>query len=107
MNNGKTKKMKNIKIGDILENNNKVTATLNILGDKYSPYYKIFSKELNDYILVTGEHLIQDPKTNRFIPVSDFDKAIPTNIQDKILSCLVTQTHLIEVGEYTFWDWED
>lgn len=107
MNNGKYKKMKNIKIGDVLENNNKVTATLNILGDNYSSYYKIFSKKLDDYILVTGEHLIQHPETNRFIPVSEYEKAEKTNIKDKVLSCLVTQTHLIEVGEYTFWDWED
>lgn len=107
MNNGKVKKMKNIKIGDILENDNKVTATLNILGDKYSPYYKIFSKELNDHIYLTGEHLIQHPDTSRFIPVSEYEKAEKTNIRDKVLSCLVTQTHLIEVGEYTFWDWED
>ncbi len=107
MNNGKMKNINKIKIGDILENNNKVIATLNILGDKYSPYYKIYSKELNEDILVTGEHLIQNPDTNRFIPVRDFKHAKPTDIQDKILSCLVTESHLIEVGEYTFWDWED
>mgnify|MGYP000536271059 CR=1 FL=1 len=30
-----------------------------------------------------------------------------TNIQDDILSCLVTENHTIPVGEFIFWDWED
>ena len=107
MKNGKLKEMKDIEIGDKLHKGNKVIATLKIKGDQYSPYYKIFSKDLNENILVTGEHLIQDPQTNKFIPVSKCKIAELTEIRDKELSCLITSDNLIHVGEYTFWDWED
>jgi len=107
MNNGKSKKIKNITINDTLLNNNKVIATMKIKGNKYSPYYKIFSKQLNNHIYVTGEHLIQDPISNRFIPVSECSIAVKTNIQDDVLSCLVTENHTIPIGEFIFWDWED
>ena len=43
MNNGKSKKMKDITIDDTLLNNNKVVATMKIKGNKYSPYYKILA----------------------------------------------------------------
>ena len=51
---------------------------------------------------VTGEHLIQDPITGRFIPVSQCSLAEKTNIQDDVLSCLVTENHTIPVGEFIF-----
>jgi len=107
MKNGKYKSMKNINLGDILENNSKVTAVMKIQGNEYSPYYKIYSEKLEKYIFVTGEHLIQDDETLQFIPISKHKKAIKTDQCDKILSCLVTDDHLIPIGEYIFWDWED
>ena len=42
-----------------------------------------------------------------FIPVKDVNYAIKTDICDEELSCLITSTHKIPIGEYTFWDWED
>ena len=107
MKNGKYKSMKNINLGDILENNSKVTAVMKIQGNEYSPYYKLYSEKLKKYIFVTGEHLIQDDETLQFIPVSKHKKAIKTDQCDKILSCLITDDHLIPIGEYIFWDWED
>jgi hypothetical protein len=100
-------KMKNLNLGDILDNGSEVTATLKIKGDKDSPYYKIFSKELNDYIFVTGTHKIQDDITKRFIPVSQCKYATKTNKYDDVLSCLITDDHIIKIGEHIFWDWED
>jgi len=104
---GTTKKMKNIKIGDKLANDIDVMATMIIKGNEKSPYYKVWSNKLNDYIFVTSTHLIQDPKTLRFIEVQNYDKAIPTEIYGEKLSCLVTSTNTIPIGEFTFWDWED
>ena len=82
--------------------------------DTYSPQIngvvtsiQIFSKELNEYIYVTGSHHMHEPKTGRFIKVSEFDGATKTDQFSEKLSCLVTDNNLIPVGEYTFWDWED
>ena len=104
---GKMVQMKDLDLGEILENGSEVTAILRIKGDKNEPYYKIFSKELNDYIYVTGTHKIQDKNSNRFIPVELCDYAEKTNSYDDVLSCLVTDDHLIKIGEHIFWDWED
>ena len=30
-----------------------------------------------------------------------------TNKYSDTLSCLITSNHIIPVGEFTFWDWED
>ena len=78
-----------------------------ILGNEESPYYSIYSEKLKTNIYVTGQHKIQDPDTGRFIPVSKCKYARLTNMQENILSCLVTDDHLIPIGEYIFWDWED
>lgn len=104
---GSTKKMKNIKIGDKLANNVNVMATMIIKGNEKSPYYKLWSNKLNDYIFVTPDHLIQHPETKRFIEIQKYDKAIPTELYGEKLSCLVTSTNTIPIGEYIFWDWED
>ena len=108
MKDGSKKMMKDIKIGEILKGNIEVIATLKIKNkDKDNVYYKIYSKEINDYIYVTGSHLIQEPDTLKFIPVSKSKCSIKTTIVDKQFSCLVTSTNTIPIGEYLFWDWED
>lgn len=99
--------MKDIKLGAILENGSRVKAVLRIEGGKEHPFYKIYSETLKTYIYVTAEHQIEDPKTHKFIYVQDYDKAERTLKFSPELSCLVTDNHLIPVGEFTFWDWED
>ncbi len=104
---GKMVQMKDLSLGDILENGSEVIGVLKIKGNESSPYYKIFSDELNDYIYVTGTHKIQDKNTNKFIPVAKCKYAKKTNIFDPEFSCLITDDHLIKIGEHIFWDWED
>ena len=107
MNDGSKKMMKDINIGEKLKGNIEVYATMKIKGNENSNYYKLWSDELKNYIYVTGDHLIQHPESLRFIHVADFEKSQRTDIFDKELSCLVTSTHTIPVGEFIFWDWED
>ena len=108
MNDDSKKMMKDIEIGEILKGNIEVIATLKIKNKyKDNVYYKIYSKEINDYIYVTGSHLIQEPDTLKFIPVSKSKCSIKTNILANQFSCLVTSTNTIPIGEYLFWDWED
>ena len=105
MQDGSKKPMKDIEFDDILEGNRTVTATLKIKGGEI--YYKIYSEQLKDFIFVTGFHLIQEPCTNNFIPVSEYSGSIKTDSATAAMSCLVTSDNCIPVGEYLFWDWED
>ena len=104
---GGYKCMKDLNLGEILEDGSEVKGILRIKGNENSKYYKIYSKKLNDYIYVTGTHLIMHPKTKEFIMVADYEEAEITDQWDEELSCLVTSTNKIPIGEYIFWDWED
>ena len=104
---GEMVKMKDVNLGDILENGSEVIAVLRIKANKDEKYYKIYSEKLKDYIYVTGSHKIENPDTNVFIDVCDYDKAILSEKTGEVYSCLVTSDHLIPIGEFIFWDWED
>ena len=99
--------MKDVALGDILENNSEVIAVLRIKANEDEKYYKIYSEKLKDYIYVTGSHKISNPDTNVFIDVCDFEKAELSDKTGEEYSCLVTSDHLIPIGEFIFWDWED
>lgn len=107
MNDGSRKKIKDIVIGETLENGVDVIATLKIKGGTEHCFYKIWSEALNDYIYVTGSHKIIDPESNELIPVEVCKLAEKTNKYSDTLSCLITSNHIIPVGEFKFWDWED
>jgi len=99
--------IKDLKIGDKLENGSIVTGCIQLLGHKENPFYKIFSEKLNKYIYVTGTHIIKNPENNEFIPVEKYSKAINTNEHTPIIYNLMTDDHIIKLGEYTLKDWED
>lgn len=105
--NGKMVEMSKVNLGDILENGNEIIGVLRIKGNKDTPFYRIWSDKLNQYIYVTGTHLILDEETKKFIYVADYKKAEKTTSWDKELSCLVVRNNVIPIGEYNFWDWED
>jgi hypothetical protein len=96
---------RHLKLGDVLMGGTIVDAIMQIGNRSKDPYYKIFSKELNDYIYVTGSHYIKHG--DKYVRVCDFPDSIRTEEYGKVLSCLVTSTHTIPIGEHTFWDWED
>lgn len=113
---GKKVSIKDINLGDILINGSSVIGTLKLKGDKNNPYYKIWSHDLEDYIYVTGEHRILndeddlkqlDDTFENYIKVCSYDNAVKTDDYDTELYCLITSDHRIQIGEYTFWDWED
>jgi hypothetical protein len=108
LNDGSFKKMKDLKLGDILENNKKVEATMNIMSNDENPYYSIYSDKLKQNIYVTGHHLIRHPETNQMIQVMDYEKStLSSHIKTDFVNCIVTDDHLVHIGEFTFWDWED
>ena len=62
---------------------------------------------MNKDIRVTGSHLIQDPSSEQFIPVEKYNKAECTNNHEEFYYNLITDDHLIIIGEHTFYDWDD
>jgi len=104
--NGEFKYMKDIDLGDILEDGSIVESVMKIDNKKEPiPFYSINTK--NGDILVTGSHLVFDKEKNSFIKVQDYKKAVLTDIQFEWFSCLITDTHKIPIKDEIFWDWED
>jgi hypothetical protein len=102
---GRVIPMKDVKIGDVLINESKVRATMQIQAIQDDPFYRIYSEDIQDYIYVTGSHHIKDG--DKYILVSNCDKCEKLDTVDNEVSCFVTSDHMIPVGEFTFWDWED
>lgn len=108
--NGENKLIRDIDVSDILIGGSKVLATLKLKGnegDKTNKFYKIYSKEMERYIYVTGKHHIYDENKHKFIRVMESDLSEECNETYHFLSCLVTSDHRIRIGEHEFWDWED
>ena len=104
--NGQFKCMKDIDLGDILEDGSIVESVMKIDNKKEPiPFYSINTK--NGDILVTGSHLVFDKENNTFIKVQDYKKATLTDIKFDWFSCLITDTHKIPIKDEIFWDWED
>ena len=99
---GEVKNMKDLDLGDVLEDGSVVEALLKISNRKeLNPFYSIGN------ILVTGSHLVFDKEKNSFVKVEDYSKAKKTDIIHETFSCLITDTHRIPIGDEIFWDWED
>lgn len=108
MNDGTTKMMKDISLGDRLADDNKVISTMKILPtNPEEVYYSIHSKELNCDVLVTGSHFIYDESRRRYVPVRVYSKALETVKKPETMCCLITESHVIPIGEHKFHDWED
>jgi hypothetical protein len=102
------KSMKDIDLGDILEDGSIVESVLKINNTDKIPFYSIENTDnKNNPILVTGSHLVFDDSLQQFVQVKDYKKSTLTNITYSWFSCLITNTHHIKIGKSFFWDWED
>ena len=108
--NGNIKFMKDISLGDVLENGSIVESIMSIDNSKNSiPLYVIENTGVNNEdIYVTGSHLVFNKITNNFLCVENYQSAKSQNkiFTDKF-SCLITSDHKIKIGKEIFWDWED
>jgi hypothetical protein len=107
--NGNIVYMKDINLGDVLENGAIVEATMK-LDNKINPIplYIIKSEGVNgENIYVTGAHLIFDNECKKYVKVENYVKAVKTEMIIDWFSCLITSDHKIVVGTEHFWDWED
>jgi hypothetical protein len=98
--------IKDIKLGDILENGSIVESTMQI-NNKVNPEVLYEIKNGDTSIYVTGSHLVLNKETKKFIKVENYKKALKTNVTTDWLCCLITNNHNIHIGKEIFWDWED
>ena len=107
--NGEKICMKDISLGDILENGNRVKALMKIDNDENQDFYVIERVGVDgENIYVTGSHLIFDKETLKYVEVKDYKNAVKQNkVKTEWFSCLITDKHTIPIGSELFWDWED
>lgn len=104
------KKMKDVKLGDILSDGSIVEATMQIDNRRERiPLYEIHDKQRQQQqvIYVTGYHLVYDSNKGYFLKVDQYENAVKTDIIVDSFVCLITDTHRIPIGNELFWDWED
>ena len=105
-------KMKNIKINDVLMKGTRVLSTLNIsnLDDNnkvYDNLYEVPGGENGEIVYVTGSHLIYDHEQEIFVFVKNFKNARKSDRTSDTLVCLITNNHIIPIGDELYHDWED
>jgi len=106
---GIIKMMKDISLGDILENGSIVNSVMKIDNKRDPvPLYKIPNCGVgSEDIFVTGSHLVFDKNLNCFIEVKTYMKSNKSPEKTDYFCCLITDDHKIQVGTEIFWDWED
>jgi hypothetical protein len=99
MKNGISKKITEIQVGDILYNNNVVTAKIKVTTEGSTMYY------LNN-VLVSDSHIVKF--NDKWIMVSDHPDAVKCNkYDDEFLYCLNTSKKFIEINNTIFTDWDE
>ena len=99
MNDGTKKKIGDIKVGDKLENNNKVTATLK-LDAKDTDMYNL------NGVIVSGTHPVN--YNNSWINVSQHLLAKKLSCYDEsYLYCLNTSSKMFTINNVCFGDWDE
>ena len=99
MNDGSIKKISEIKTGDVLIDNNEVTSCIKVESKGSDVYYL-------DDITVSNSHIVN--YLGKWIPVSKYPGAIKYfSYTEPYLYCLNTSNKTIQIGEYTFTDWDE
>lgn len=99
MNNGIHKKIIEIQPGEILYNNNVVTAKIKVIKEGSTMYY------LNN-VLVSDSHIVKF--NDKWIRVSEHPDAFKCHKYDEeFLYCLNTSQKIIEINDTIFTDWDE
>jgi hypothetical protein len=108
--NGEKKYMKDVRLGDVLENGAIVTATMKIDNKNKKEELMMFPGVGVDGedIYVTGSHHVWNETTYSFVQVKNHTNVVSQS-ENKTdwFSCLITSDHTIKIGDRVFWDWED
>ena len=99
MNDGTFKKISDVRLGDILKNNNKITAIM-ILDSNNQIMYNL------NNILVSASHQVK--YNNKWINVSNHkDSKFIGNCINPFLYCINTSSKIIEINGNIFLDWDE
>jgi hypothetical protein len=97
---GKTKCIKDIKLGDKLKDGGSVTAIMQFAAAEQNLYM------LNG-TLVTGEHRVYHPELEWIKVKNHPDSQYIPNFNEPYVYCLNTDTKVFVIGETLFSDWDD
>lgn len=93
--------LKNIKMGDILVNGEKVTAIIKGSSKNQTIY------DING-ILATAEHYVYDTTTMKWVKVKDHPNSkLVSSFNEPFVYCLNTDKKIITIGKTLFLDWDD
>lgn len=107
LNNGELREIQNLKLGDKLKDGGVVEGLLTLKNVSNDPFYKFsLSGEEKEDILVTGSHMIK-LHDDKWVPVSEHPDAERTTLINPTVYSLITSNQRINIGKYTFWDWND
>jgi len=108
--NGDVRLMKDLDLGDILENDIKIQSIMKMNNlENQNKLYKFEKMGVHgDDIYVTGKHMVFCEENGKFIYVDQHPCAVKqTEVSSDWFSCLITSDHRIPIGKLVFWDWED
>ena len=115
--NGNKVSMKDVELNSILKNGTRVLSVMKLsnLDENGTIIEKMYRVKRNirnnndndDYILVSGSHLIYNPDSKQFVQVKDLPNSEISPVDCDVLSCLITSNHTIPIGDWIFHDWED
>ena len=105
------KMISEIHTGDILSDGSIVFGTMKLLNQYDSQYLDDIyvyegMGENNCDVYVSGSHLVM-VDNNEFVQVKEDNRSKKSDRNFSQLSCLITNTHTIPIGQLIFCDWED
>lgn len=88
-----------------------ITSVLKLSTDGQN-IYKLYDKELQTYIFVTGEHRVRILINGKYkwVPMKKNPDAVlvtPKDFNESYLYCLNTSSKTVNIGENRFKDWDD
>lgn len=107
--NGKIVPMKELNLGDILENGSRVNATVQLDNSETKTEFYIIPNGVDGKdIYVTGSHMIYCEELGKYVEVRAHPLAKKQDLKkSEWFSSLITSDHKIKLGEHTFYDWDD
>jgi len=98
MNDGSEKSIQELEVGDILENNNVITAKLKLDATNEQMFQLV-------NVVVSGSHRVKH--NGKWILVKDHPSAEPLSSSEPHIYCLNTSLKTIRVGANEFADWDE
>lgn len=105
MENGFSKQLCDVKIGETLSGGSVVLATMQLVRREHDKLYAIKGNSGN--IKVTGSHHVFCDKSGKFIKVEDYYRAYQVDNECEYYCSFLTDDHKIIIDGEIFWDYDD